>query len=153
MSLSFKLTCLTCALSVGLSQSTYAQRLFELMLRANREDAWSMMAKLSREHAERHADELSRCLKMSKALSVSKCSLTRVLKVIEMSGGLTDIAGCTLFYYYYLLLYKSERDDHVAKKAYMAYFTTRSKQLSTLQFGFHFGLYPLSCRCSVKLST
>ena len=37
------------------------------------------MAKLSREHAERHAFELSRCLKMYEALSVSKCSLTRVL--------------------------------------------------------------------------
>ena len=33
------------------------------------------MAKLSREHAERHAFELSRCLKMYEALFVSKCSL------------------------------------------------------------------------------
>ena len=39
-----------------------------------------MMAKLSREHAERHADELSRYFKMYEALSVSKSSLTRVLK-------------------------------------------------------------------------
>ena len=36
--------------------------------------------KISREHAERNADELSRCLKMCEALSVFKCSLTRVLK-------------------------------------------------------------------------
>ena len=62
-----------------------------------------MMAKLSREHAERHADKLSSCLKMCEALSVSKCSLTRVLKAIEMSGSLTDVAGCracTRFCYY-----------------------------------------------------
>ena len=56
-----------------------------------------MMAKLSREHAEQYTDELSRCLKMCEALSVSKCSITRVLKTIEMSGGLTDIAGCTAY--------------------------------------------------------
>ena len=30
-----------------------------------------MMAKLSREHAERHAKELSRCLKMRETLSVA----------------------------------------------------------------------------------
>ena len=55
------------------------------------------MAKLSREHTERQADELSRCLKVlvCEAASVSKCFLTRVLKIMEMSGGLTDIAGCT----------------------------------------------------------
>ena len=47
-----------------------------------------MMAKLSREHAERHAVEVSRCLKMCEALSVPKCSLRR-------GGGLTDIASCT----------------------------------------------------------
>ena len=39
-----------------------------------------MLAKLSGEHVERQADELSRCLKMCEALSISKCSLTRVLK-------------------------------------------------------------------------
>ena len=58
---SFKLTCLTCALSVGLSQNMCNA---SLILRANREDASSMMAKLSREHAERHAKELFRRLKM-----------------------------------------------------------------------------------------
>ena len=40
-----------------------------------------MIAKLSRVHAKRHADELFRCLKMCEGLSVSKCSLTCVLNV------------------------------------------------------------------------
>ena len=39
-----------------------------------------MIAKLSREQVERHGNELFRCLKMCEALSVSKCSRTRVLK-------------------------------------------------------------------------
>ena len=74
---SFKLTCLTCALSVSLSRSMCNA---SLILRANHEDAWSIIATLSWENAELHANELFRCLKIREALSVSKCSLTRVLK-------------------------------------------------------------------------
>ena len=49
-----------------------------------------MMAKLSREHAERHAGEVSRCLKMCEfQVFPYTC--------VEMSGGLTDIASCTAY--------------------------------------------------------
>ena len=44
-----------------------------------------MMSKLACEHTERHVSELSRCLKMCDALSVVRCSLTRVLKCREVS--------------------------------------------------------------------
>ena len=59
----------------------YVQR--PLILRANREDALSMLAKLSREHEERDANELFRCLKMCKTLSRFQVFPYRC---VEMSG-------------------------------------------------------------------
>ena len=44
-----------------------------------------MMSKRAFAHTEGHVSELSGCLKMCDALSVVRCSLTRVLKCREVS--------------------------------------------------------------------